>query len=947
MSTADYTVTTAARAGDASARERARLRAAVEKLERGAVAGAGGTDGRARQRVALAEGYFRLAVLPDTDPAEALALVQKSIECDPFHPKFFFHLGRLLHRAGDFRGAVYAYREALKLAPTNHRAHAHLALALLELGDKEKTLARDVLKALAAGQDPGANELDKLNQLLDAWRKDKEEKPEAERADGGKSAEPARKGGGKDGEPAAASKRAAQGDGANGSRWPGLWRITLVDALTSKGRRRPDLDAQLKAGERRVRDGEGVAEYAVACLFPLLLGDLSADSLKNVAARLDGEQLKQHAEHPAVRLARTTLELARLQRALPEAATEGEGKAQDDPARAAFIPRACEAVAAGLLPAELVCFLHYLKFGPDSALPAADALRLLEAYAPAIKRAACFDELRIAVLDGFARRAWVGEKLDLARLLWRETIPLDPHRIAVAHNLALVAARTHARDDYEAAWERAFELRYLHAAAAGNPRVLLEDRRTMHLAFAQQSEQRYAEAGKAKDPKEREREALAAWLADRDAVAVWLREWDFYYLNSRLRFRSPVHLLGVSRDASGEVVTEARAALLRQIETLLSPQPWAGIKTFCALAEELVNEAAEAAADLTARRRDPFYEEEKADADALAYEAITRGFRLHDMLRVLAERRDGAQLALGAALARHLFALPWRILQPICAARGLIDPDLDLVEHFENVFVRLALADETEPEDERAAARRLNQLAHALEVLPDNVPLRFRRCRYLLTARRLEETYAEAVAAVPLAAALPDPKEADLYSHNLCVMADNAAFAAFKPSVKKLETDEQVERYVAEWRAVLARFPRAVGFRKELAEFLIKLGRGKYVTAAGELLQDGLPLALTDEQRDELSAMLGQAGQQARSAAVEDEVRALLDGAVQSVNGVVKELNRDPSAAARERARATVRQAVADARRAAQLAAKAGLNEARERAEKTVEQLGALEQKLG
>jgi Flp pilus assembly protein TadD len=909
-------------------RKRAQLFEAIRLLEsKDEAVAAQSTLAQAHRRVALAEAYFRLAILRSTELQEAIVYLQRAIEHDPYHPKLFFHLGRLLHRGGDFRGAAQAYRQALRLAPTSHRTYAHLALALLELEDTGKTLGRVLLEALARGDEVKLQEhLAKVNNLLEAQRsggedKSGEEKKADEQPVTEKAKAQAQPGNGKTPSGAAASQS---------SRWSGVWRVALVDLLTGKSaaRKKKEIDNQLAMGARRVEGEQGIAEYATACLFLLLGGELTADNLNNIAKLLDGKALKEHADHPAVRLAARTLALARMEEA------------------SSFVKSANEALEGREVPVELVCYLHYAKYGPDQLPSVADGLELLNSYSESAKRNDCFTELRLATLDGYARRAWADEKFERAKLLWRETIPLDPNRIEVAHNLTLLAARTRSRDDYVAAWERAFELRYLHAAAAGNVRVLIEDRRTMHMSFAQQSEQLYANYSKATDERQRKQERLEAWLADRVAMETWLREWDLYYLNSRLRFRAPVHLLGVPRDATDDMIKDARDALHRQIDTLLRTQTWAGIKTFCELSDELVNHSAESASDLIKRTRDLYYEEEKAEADQLAKETIERGFLLHSLLSAIANKEEGADLSLGIEIARHLFAMPWRILQPICAARGLIDRDLDVIEIFANNFRQLILADTSEPANQREAERRLSLLDQCLLILPYEVAFHSRRCRYLIAARRTEEAYTAGLAALPLVDKVENKEQASVWRHNLTVHIDNAAFTELHARVSSPQTREEAERYVTEGRKVLEKFPRAGGFRHSLADILIQLGGAAQVQVAVQLLKTGLELALTEEQRLELSDLLGKADKQAQTAAVLDEIKKLLDDATQSVNEVIQELNQSQTVETRQKARDVVRRALANAEQARSLAARAHLAEAQAQAEKRVQQFSKLDGQL-
>ncbi|MCI0487092.1 MAG: hypothetical protein L0229_10885 [Blastocatellia bacterium] len=941
-------------------RKRAQLLSAIGRLEES-------HEPIARKRVALAEAYFRLAILRDTDPEESLACLQKAIGLDPFHPKLFFHLGRSFHRRGDYGGAVVQYRQALRFAPASHRACVHLALALLELGKSEKEIGRAILDALSRGEEQKlAEHLARLDAFLEAQSPAADGKATAPGARG-KSRRP------DDEKPSSASPGDSRPSGnatekgvASACRWQGVWRVALVDHLSGPKLIAKQIDKQLEAGAKPVDGDLRVAEYATALLFLMLSGE----SPKAIDKMAEGPILKDHSQHPAVRLLRAAVGLAQAES--PDL----------------FIELAEKEAADGRLPIEMICVLHYTIYGPGGENPLSDAesLKLLNHYWPEMQELHCFRELRLAILDGYARLAWRDERFEHATLLWREALSLDPFRIAVAHNLALVAARTRSCDDYQPAWNRAAELRYLYAAAAGDLQVMLEERRVMHLSFAQQSRQRYCGQMKPGEGQPSE-EALQAWMSDREAIEVWLREWDLYYLNSRVRFRSPVHLLGVPRDASEQAINDARDALLHQIETTLDQQPWAGIKTFCRLSEELVVQASERARDTVERIRDLYYEQEKSEADALTHELIDRGLAwLHRMLVLLAKkvtetageaeaasekakqtkdpgeseqaarlmaraRKVAAQsIPVGCLLARHLFVMPWKLLQPICADRGLIERDADLVGVFESYFIALVSADRSEPENERELSKRLGWLDECQAILPHRFELRLARCQLLMAGKRYDDAYAVALATLPLIADMEDREEADQIENNLVVMIENAAFAAMPESTRQMiegaggraRPPESVREIIKEGRSLLERFPHASSFRAFLVFRMIEAGQSK---EAIDLLKDGLELALNEEQRASLEKALKEAQEHTRMTGTLEEIKRLLEGASQRVNQAFGEIQ-PGSSASLQHALEVLRGAIADARRAKDLAAKAGIKDAEQQAAEFIRQLEAAQTKL-
>ncbi|MFQ5674473.1 MAG: hypothetical protein ACE5G1_01135 [bacterium] len=895
----NQTVTATAMDHKLELKKRSQLLAAISALE-------SGSEPNARRRVALAEAEFRLAILPGTELPDAIKRIQKAIKHDPFHPKYFFHLARFLYQSGEHLNAVREYRQALKLAPASHRTYVHLALALLELGETEKKIGRDILTALSRGTEHRLSQyLAKLDELLKTQFTEGKKSQSANKRD------------------VKESKDTDNQQPIVPCRWNGVWRLSLVEQLSRLKPIRKEIDKHLDFGAQAVDGQAGVTEYSTACLLLLIDGEPP----KFIEKMLQDQKFQSHAEHPAITLVHSTL-------ALIECEESGQ-----------FVERAVDILQAGDLPLEVVCYLHYSNYGPDSSLSIEEALNVLNMYPQNIQESDCFRELRLAVFDGYARKAWSDERFYHARLLWRETIPLDPNRIAVSHNLALAAARTKSHVDYGPTWNRAAELRYLHAAAAGDVQVMLEDRRTMHLAFAQQSKQRYCGSIKTPEQPPKEEE-LERWVADKDALDVWLREWDLYYLNSRLRFRSPVHLLGVARDASQEMTSDAYKALLRQIDTSLRYQPWVGMKTFCKLAEEYVNDGFERACDLVERARDPHYEQEKPDADMLAKETVDRGFLLHRLITVMVDKTTASNIPVGCTIARHLFALPWEILQPICAERGMIERNLDLVKVFESHFLALATADKSEPKTNQEALDRLSAIDECLTILPHRVELHLVRCQTLINAQKNADAYSSAIDALNLIANIEDREEAEIIKKNLTIIVDNAAFAELPEHLRKPSSLEEAKRTLREGRKVLKRFPRAGGLRTFLANIMTQIGDKKSTKEAADLLEEGIRLSLSDEQTQEFQKLLEKAGVQSQVAEVFEEIKTLLEGASKRVSKVVQEINRRATGESLRKGREAVKTAIRDAERAKELAKKAELEDAESQAEDLVRQFKEIQKRL-
>jgi tetratricopeptide (TPR) repeat protein len=837
-------------------------------------------------RLAIAEAEFRLAVDPDTDRDEAIARLRAAITQDPFLPKLNLHLGRLLHQAGKHRAALVEYRQVLRMAPSNRRAHVLFALALLELDKDERTIGQSVLTAL------NSDAPDSLPAAVAAFdelvrRQGTEAKPDARPA------------------------REAKTRAANRSA-PDVWQTSLVEQLSRAKPQRGQVRAHLDVGAARARDGSAVAEFAVACVLLLVAGDSPRDVRKTGPSGID---------HPAVALLEAALELAEAE--TPET----------------FVELAVARLDSGVLPVELVCWLHFSRYGPDSGLPPADVVRLLDAY-PDVE---CVRELRLSVLDGLARAAWTDERLAEARLLWRESAALDPHRVPLAVNLALLAARTKSVDDYGPAWSRLTELMYLHAAGTGELTLLLDERRTLHLALSQQSRSRHCAPSNSPYPSDAE---LAAWVADVEAIEVWLREWDLYYLNERLNFRSPAHLLGVPQNATAEEVDAARDAFVRSVDSTLRGQDWAGVTVFRDLVVDRVREAHAVASDPAEQARDAYRDLEKPRAARLADEALRRGLLLRNMIRELSAKKSAHQLALGVEMARRQLTLPWTVLTPICVERGLISEDDDLVGIFQVDLVNLAVHWEeptaTTPEewDERVTA-----LGECVALVPDRLEFAVLHSRALVAAERPDEGYAAAVAALDRQAAADD-EEARSLRPVLVGVVDSIAEAAIPAHLRSPRDPASARRTLAAGRSALERYPRSGSLRRAMADILLQLGSEAFVREAIELLSDAIDLALDDDDRIKSETKLAATHGAAAEAAVRAQIEKLTEPANARVNEAVEELRRDSGPEAIAAARLALREAMTAVGEAMAMAERAGFTDDVTRLAEQLEQLRIAESNL-
>lgn len=722
------------------------------------------------RRVALAEAAFRLAVLPDTETDEAIQLIEDATKWDPIQPKLFFHLGRLLHTKGDTFAAVCEYIHCLQLAPGSARTLLHMSLALFELDREANELGMNLLSFLSHGD---ADKVADCLLRIQSWA-DQRADPDS-----------------RSGPTSAKTQHRAQANASLAWSWSGWGRILVLAHLRQHKSDYSRVDSILERILQDNRSATAVAEYASLCILRLLDNRPSASMVEIWLAH---ERVRACPNDPALSLLRNVAELAALK--TPEQ----------------FANAASRKVLAGSLPPELACALHCAWYGMDDSCSPAETLNAIDLYPQGVSNVEYFRELRLLILDASARQAWARGKFDHASILWRAAVFLDPERVSLAHNLAVLATRTRSLDDYAHLWERAAETRYLFAASTGDVRININDRRTMHLTFAQQSQRRYI-ATEASSDQQRSAE-IAAWLTDRDALKAWLEEWDLYYLNSRLTFQSPLHILGLSRDSSIAAALEAQASLLSLMNRLLRSRSWAGIQTFCALSARVIEVATAEASDEIRRQRDRFVEAEQRLANELNTESVDRGFLLFRIVRYLLDKGTASDLTVAWEIARSLLTLPWGTLERLCKAKGLIDRDTNILEVLTSHVAGLAAL--ALPSKNVTATvyptveQRIRAVDHFVSLAPGRAELRQIKCQLLLEAKRNHEAYTEAVEALSLAASIADPSQAALVKRNLLSVADAAAFAELPQHLLRPDFTGYSTRGSQGWRKSLARLSACV-----------------------------------------------------------------------------------------------------------------------------------------
>lgn len=866
---------TAAPGGMEGQDNRASLRAALRQLEAPGVG--------VPERMARAEACFRLAVLPDTGIDEAVALMRQALACDPYHPKMSFHLGRLLHKNGDPRAAVLEYRRALRLAPRSHRALVHLALALNDIGDEENRLGSRLLLALAAGEETElAGIVKEVDSFIAAWTRH-ELKPAVVPA---------------------AGVRKWEGSGNGKCRWQGLWKLFLVQEL---GRPKPlpkRITQGLDNGRDLVDGTRGAAEYVTACVLALLH---RRDACRDLENRLRTPRLAEHKDRPAMRLAAAVCELGLA----------------DEPET--FVDRASKLLEAKQVPPELVCCLHYCWYGKLPNLDPIRAAALIDRYPAGIRSLQCFRELRIAILDHYAQASWTEGRVDRARILWQEALALDPTRIGLAHNLAVAATREKAEERYASAWDRAVELRYLLAAAASDLRLQIEDRQRLHRSFAQQSRIRYLKPEGSSHGAVRERE-MQAWMEDSEAFRVWLREWDLYYVNARLRFHSPMHLLGVGLDCSDGDAEAGSETLVRQFELCFQDRDWAGTRVFGHVVRTLAAEACARAKDPLWRRRDPHFSVEMDEARLLAKETIEHGFLLFDLLHLAVNSPASNVQCSGLEAARHLLNMPWRSLEAAWRrGGGAADEALPVI--FASYAIQLAKGT-----DSRHRVLRQRAIADCVQGSPEVHELRLYSCSLLLEERIFREAYETALAGFALLDQRGESDSAALEGQYAACL-DRVGFEQL-PAELRHPSPSQVQVFSEAARRVLAEYPKAGGLRLALAQLLIRSSDEDpaRLGEASTILQESLNLLLTEEQILEAKQLLERAGAKSEAAEALQSIRRLLESSAEKARRAVEEWrqNRTP-----QKAREALRQldsACDDAAQAEQVADAAKLPAAAEKA---------------
>ena len=84
--------------------------------------------------------YYRGILLTESDPAQALELLERAAQIDPAYGPAFIRLGAAYREAGREDEALRSFEESLRLAPRNASAQIHLGQLELQRGNVERAI---------------------------------------------------------------------------------------------------------------------------------------------------------------------------------------------------------------------------------------------------------------------------------------------------------------------------------------------------------------------------------------------------------------------------------------------------------------------------------------------------------------------------------------------------------------------------------------------------------------------------------------------------------------------------------------------------------------------------------------------------------------------------------------------------------------------------------------
>jgi hypothetical protein len=277
----------------------------------------------------------------------------------------------------------------------------------------------------------------------------------------------------------------------------------------------------------------------------------------------------------------------------------------------------------------------------------------------------------------------------------------------------------------------------------------------------------------------------------------------------------------------------------------------------------------------------------------------------------------------------------------------LLKSDLDLTKAFVNNLLALLLKAGSEKGSDREVEESLSALDDCIRVLPRRVELKLGRCKLLLSASKNLEAYLSALESLPFLIDISDEKERNILESNFMGVIEGAATSELPERLRQPDTLEAAKETLKEGRRVIERFPRAAGLRSFLASILVQLGDTAHIEEAIKLLEEGVKLALNEEQKKEMETLLEQARGRVKTAAVLQEIKELLERASNSVNSALQQLQRGASLKALEDAKRVVDDAIRDATRAKDLSRKSVIDYAEQQADSLIADLKQVQERLG
>jgi hypothetical protein len=338
--------------------------------------------------------------------------------------------------------------------------------------------------------------------------------------------------------------------------------------------------------------------------------------------------------------------------------------------------------------------------------------------------------------------------------------------------------------------------------------------------------------------------------------------------------------------------------------------PWSGIKAFCALAVERITSAARLAEDDLERARDPYYEGEKAQANALLGEVLQRSLALVNLLQqYMGEIRGGGTLAgadlrLAARAAQSFFLFPRGFIGSLYEAKGIDTGEQNIRDIVVNFITNILVAGADQPGQENALKDRIEAFDRLGPYLPDTPERHFTHVRLLAAGKENRQAYTQAIETIgKIDQALKrfdkertgEPEAMEnlrAMRESLVNGLDGFALAEMPEAEAALlrkgaSTSEEAKRLVNALRAVNRDFPRAEQIAQRFALELARTG-AEGIQEAIRLLEGLKEQAFTPQSREAMAKLLGELRTEVEKAGPRAEATGLIQGAYNAVQALNK-----------------------------------------------------------